>query len=552
MPKQIRRFQLSMILVTALLLGGSPLPSAPQPQGLDPAAPDGVVKLIFIHHSCGENWLNDDDGGLANTLQENHYFVSDTNYGWGPDGIGDSTDIPNWLIWFRSEESARYTQALYGESDQYSPYARFLDDPGGENQIIMFKSCFPNSELGGQPDDTAGTYEDLTVAGAKYVYNELLHYFRTHPDKLFVVITAPPVSDSSLAENARAFNLWLVNDWLQENNYALNNVAVFDFYNVLTGPDNHHRFVNGTVEHTYTSGMDTLYYPSSPGDDHPSEAGNRKATEEFVPLLNVYYHLWQSDPASSSVPQDSAPPADSEEPQPEHPRAAIPAEWIDDFETDGYNLGTDWEYYMGAEAGTQIECAPAAGNSNNGSSALEIVFEVPAEGWATCIQSYAEAQDWSAADGIRFYASAEPANLPYDVHLYVGWNETLETYVAHIEGATQWTQVDLPWEAFTRVAWEPNGGATFAAMDQISGLGFGFEGVPSAYQGTLWADDLRLMIEDTAVVEAQEAPDAQAQESDGGPCLSAFMLPIAALGVFMKQQKGRMSSKSRIRSRSIK
>ena len=214
----------------ALLLGGNPLPKASQPQGLDPNPPAEVVKLIFIHHSTGENWLNDNDGGLARALQENNYFVSDTNYGWGPDGIGDSTDIPNWLIWFRGEESPRYTQALYTENSQNAPYTRFLDDPGGENQIIMFKSCFPNSELGGQPNDPSGTYEEMTVAGAKYVYSELLNYFRTRPDKLFVVIAAPPVSDSSFAENARAFNLWLVNDWLQENNYALNNVAVFDFY----------------------------------------------------------------------------------------------------------------------------------------------------------------------------------------------------------------------------------------------------------------------------------------------------------------------------------
>jgi hypothetical protein len=547
LSKQTRKFQWSLILVTALLLGGVHLPGAPQPQGLDPTSPNEVVRLIFIHHSCGENWLNDDHGGLANALQENNYFVSDTNYGWGPDGIGDSTDIPNWLIWFRSEETARYTEALYEESDRNSPYARFLDDPGGENQVIMFKSCFPNSELGGRPDDSAGTYEDTTVAGAKYVYNELLHYFRTRPDKLFVVITAPPVSDSSLAENARAFNLWLVNDWLQDNSYPLNNVAVFDFYNVLTGPDNHHRFVNGIVEHTYTPGMNTSYYSSSPGDDHPSEAGNRKATEEFVPLLNVHFHLWQSNPVSSSAPQDSVPPANGEEPQPEQPRAAVSAEWIDDFETGGYNLGTEWEYYMGAEAGTQIQCAPAAGNSHNGSSALEIAFEVPAEGWATCIQQYSEAQDWSAADGVTFYASAEPTNLPYDVHLYVGWNETLETYVAHVEGAAQWTQVDLPWDAFTRVAWEPNGGATFTAADQISGLGFGFEGDPSAYQGTLWADDIRLMIEDTTVVEVPEAPqaeaEAEAEKSNGGPCLSTFLLPIAALGIFMKQHAARTKVK---------
>jgi hypothetical protein len=53
------------------------------------------MRLIFIHHSTGENWLRDDYGELGKALSENNYFVSDTNYGWGPEGIGDRTDIIN-------------------------------------------------------------------------------------------------------------------------------------------------------------------------------------------------------------------------------------------------------------------------------------------------------------------------------------------------------------------------------------------------------------------------------------------------------------------------
>ena len=42
-------------------------------------APEQPVKLIFIHHSTGENWLTDGYGNLGSTLGENNYFVSDTN-----------------------------------------------------------------------------------------------------------------------------------------------------------------------------------------------------------------------------------------------------------------------------------------------------------------------------------------------------------------------------------------------------------------------------------------------------------------------------------------
>jgi hypothetical protein len=136
------------------------------------------------------------------------------------------------------------------------------------------------------------------VGHAKYVYNELLKYFATRPDKLFIVITAPPLSDGTYAANARAFNNWLVYNWLWENNYTQTNVAVFDFYNVLTYSTYHHRFYNGDIQH-YFGTRNTLYYPS--GDDHPSIAGSRKATVEFIPLLNVYYRRWKAGAQNVAV-----------------------------------------------------------------------------------------------------------------------------------------------------------------------------------------------------------------------------------------------------------
>ena len=130
------------------------------------------------------------------------------------------------------------------------------------------------------------------MQNAKAIYVELLTYFRTRPNTLLIAITAPPVQDPTHAANARAFNNWLVRDWLAR--YQGSNVAVFDFYNVLTGAGNHHRFHNGAIEYITDRGRNTLQYPTN-GDDHPSPAGNQKATRELVPLLNVHYNRWQRD-----------------------------------------------------------------------------------------------------------------------------------------------------------------------------------------------------------------------------------------------------------------
>lgn len=288
---------------------------------LNPSAPTSTARLVFMHHSTGQNWLADDNGGLGIALRNNNYFVSDTNYGWGPNSIGDRTDIGHWWLWFRGPEHADYLQALYAEAGQHSAYSRLQVQPDGDgNEVILLKSCFPNSNLGGEVSDPvpsisenplAGLGSDSpyhTIANAKSIYLDLLKYFETRQDKLFVVITAPPLSDPAHAANARAFNDWLMNGWL--NNYPYDNVAVFDFYNVLTsnggsatnndlGRDtgNHHRWWQGSIEHVTNGDNDAspnvLEYPSASGDDHPSKAGNLKATGEFLPLLNIHYNCWK-------------------------------------------------------------------------------------------------------------------------------------------------------------------------------------------------------------------------------------------------------------------
>jgi hypothetical protein len=283
----------------------------------DDSPPASPVKLIFIHHSTGGNWLADPNpdgpyGGLGLALMDNNYSVNATNYGWGPNGIGDRTDIPNWPEWFTGSNSDAILTALYNENGQnvgdFGDWSRPSTGVDGENTIVMFKSCFPNSDLYGNPTDPPNTTanDQYTVGNAKAVYNDILTYFQTRQDKLFVVITAPPQLQSDYsadyqtaaqrAANARAINDWLVNDWLDD--YAYANVAVFDYFNVLTAAGNHHRYTAGAVEHVTADANNFAIYTADTWDSHPSTTGHQKATDEFVPLLNYYYNRWQagSDP----------------------------------------------------------------------------------------------------------------------------------------------------------------------------------------------------------------------------------------------------------------
>lgn len=255
-------------------------------------SPEDTVRLIFIHHSTGENWLADGNGGLGKALKDNNYIVSDTNYGWGENGIGDRTDIGNWWEWFRGPDSEIYMKDLYTETGQNSEYSRISSGSAKQNEIIMFKSCFPNSNFKGSANESPPDINDNslrgessdseyhTVANAKGIYIDILKYFETQQDRLFIVITAPPLgnnnTDKTQADNARAFNNWLVNDWLDDYDY--NNVVVFNFYHILTnyGKSNY------------------LEFPSDEWDDHPSKEGNELATKEFIPFLNSAYNNWRA------------------------------------------------------------------------------------------------------------------------------------------------------------------------------------------------------------------------------------------------------------------
>ena len=550
MGRNKRIFLVSLICVISLaglVFWPSYAQAAPPHQGGDSNPPDRMVKLIFIHHSTGENWLTDGYGNLGQTLAENNYYVSDTNYGWGPHGIGDRTDIPDWEEWFRSDNTATYMEALFNEGDQHADYTRTGANPGGENEIIMFKSCFPNSDLEGSPADPPSADGWLSVGHAKYVYNEILSYFGQHPEKLFVVITAPPLSDRGNAANARAFNLWLLDDWLEENDYPYQNVAVFDFYNLLTGSDGHHTFENGEEVHQ-AAGKDTLAYPS--GDDHPSKKGSQKATDEFIPLLNFFYNRWQAENPTSLAPiaEDSS--GDSSQTEeyiqrPDHPDLIG---LIDDFEGEA-PVGTNgWEAYWDEGTPSSLDCVIDTGAGSSG-SALRMDYHIFPYSWGTCGLYYDQPQDWADSAGLAFMIHAGQSGGTLHVDLFVEGSEGMESYFHELELTPrmdeEWVQVGIVWDYFLRVDWESDAGSPLRKEDQISGLAFGFGTEEDEMEGVLWIEDVGWMIprEDIAagITNTEEIEsEPEAQEEPGGfnlPCIGSLALPFGIVVVAVAGRK---------------
>jgi hypothetical protein len=495
-------------LVVILLVSAFCCPSTVFAQGENPNPPDKPVKLVFIHHSTGENWLRDGYGNLGKTLNANNYFVSDTNYGWGPNAIGDRTDIVNWLEWFGPQRSEAALQALYSESGQNSgEITRTLSDPSGENQIIIFKSCFPNSALEGNPTDGAAAGGDaLTVSNAKYIYKTILEYFKSRPDKMFVLVTAPPLSDATYATNARAFNTWLMTEWLQ--GYAGSNVYVFDFYNVLTGSGNHHRYQSGRIEWITDKGKNTSAYASAADDDHPNAAGSQKATDEFLPLLNIWYHRWQA--GAATAPNAQAPAstgtaaAQSSEPTQEEVPTDLPISsapglpstgditakitTLEDFEI------AEMDYSANEDGqGSKIKCVLDKKTRNQGKNSLRMDYALVPQGYANCSKGYETSQVWSSAQGLTFYVHASQENMEIDFQIYANERPYEASYFTDKASVKGWVKTSYSWSQFVRPQWDADQpGDIILNPEKVSSLVINIYS-DKKVSGKIWIDDIALM-----------------------------------------------------------
>ena len=177
----------------------------PQTEAAQAAGNGETINLIFIHHSVGGNWLI---AGLNELLNANHYHVADISYGWRT--MGDRTDTADWPDWFNDTVMPKvYTD--FSNSEGYNTIAA----AAGENTIIMFKSCYPNSDVGDSIDDE------------KTIYKSLLGYFTEHPDKMFILITPPPMQQIPYAEKTRELTNWLVSPDGWREGYLGNNLYVF-------------------------------------------------------------------------------------------------------------------------------------------------------------------------------------------------------------------------------------------------------------------------------------------------------------------------------------
>ncbi len=227
-----------------------------------------ATRMVFLHHSVGRGILQ--AGGLQDSLLEMGVSVKGATYG---DEIGQHTDIPDWPEKFRT----RMDDILSFQGHPNRSYEGVLT-----NDIVMFKSCFPNSDIG---DGGSGR----TLSSFQAEFEKLTPSFAAQPGKLFIYLTAPPLHPGSTtpanAERAREFNNWVIGEFAAKyrKETGLNNLLAFDLFGVLADSANvlkaeYHRSGGG-------------------GDSHPNKTGSRAAAAKFM-------EFFREEMAKRSAPTD--------------------------------------------------------------------------------------------------------------------------------------------------------------------------------------------------------------------------------------------------------
>jgi MYXO-CTERM domain-containing protein len=469
----------------------------------------GPTRIIFLHHSCGQNLIN--EGGVREGLTDLGYAFYDHGYngeglrdadgsytGRNFDVPGDNTD-PDGI-------AEIFQQPLHDPPDNTFSHLMQYD-------VIAFKSCFPTSNIGSE--------EQLNEY--KGYYLSVRDRMDEYPDKLFVVVTQPPqvpgASDRDEARRARALA-----DWLRSDEFLSGhpNVVTFDFFGLLAGADDFLR----------------PEYRNDDYDAHPNARANREIGPQFVAFIDEAIRSYLGDgppprPAATPLPSGEAT-------EPVLVVAPPAAGVIDDFES-----GVDaWFVDIGASATT--ECDPDA-EAHGGATALRMQYDVPAEGWGGCGHAFDARQDWSSADGLALWLRAD-AGRRVVLAVFAGDPEEPTPFEVAIEVGASWNQFSFQWADFAKAEWV--GDAGLPAFDPAQVVSYALY-ADEGDVGTIWADDVALVTsvadeEPTATAstptEEPVLPTEELGEDDQhGPICGAAALPLGALGVFWVARRRRKS-----------
>jgi hypothetical protein len=219
------------------------------------------TSVIFLHHSTGHNLI--EQGGVRERFTEAGYDFWDHDYTWPglrrPDGSlsGYSYNIPD------DNTDPDGLAGIFAQRVRGLPLNAFSGLL--QHEVIVFKSCFPVSHI-----DSSEQLDEY-----KSYYLDMRDVMNGHLDKIFIVMTPPPLNpaetDAKAAARARAFA-----NWLKSEEYLSGhpNVFTFDFFGHLAEDDPASPDIN-MLRREYREGSDS----------HPNQMANETIGPLFVDFI---------------------------------------------------------------------------------------------------------------------------------------------------------------------------------------------------------------------------------------------------------------------------
>lgn len=182
------------------------------------------VKIIFLHHSTGGKiWA----GGVASWFEDYNssngkdYIISQTNFP-GSGYPWNNYPYDYWNIWIEN-----------AGSDLFSGQ-KTLEMLTEEFDVIIWKHCFPVSDILAADENPNVSSEKKTIANYKLQYNALKEKMKSFPNNRFLVWTGAVKLEISLSEDralrTKEFFDWVRNEWDEPGD----NIYLWDFYQLET------------------------------------------------------------------------------------------------------------------------------------------------------------------------------------------------------------------------------------------------------------------------------------------------------------------------------
>lgn len=218
------------------------------------------TNVIFLHHSTGNNLI--EQGSVREGFAQAGYSLWDHGYNSQglrrPDGgfTGYSYNVPD------DNTNPDGLANVFAQREYEEPFNTLSGLL--QHEVIAFKSCFPVNHI----------TSDEQLEQYKSYYLDMRDVMDRHSNKIFIVVTPPPLNpaatDAEAAARARAFAEWLSSDeYLSEHP----NVSTFDFFGYLAEDDPMVPDYN-MLREAYREGSDS----------HP----NRAANETIGPLFTDF------------------------------------------------------------------------------------------------------------------------------------------------------------------------------------------------------------------------------------------------------------------------